>query len=121
MADEYIKRMDLYKKVKNKDNIDKTDFEFMILEEPAADVEPVNRWISVEERLPDIKKIIDGDTYFAHVLVLTDDEDYSYRIAYYDDEVKMWGCPGGLVLGANVTHWQPLPKLPKGYGERSGS
>ena len=61
---------------------------------PAADVQPVNRWISVEDRLPEERK---------RVLVYNEG---GITIAWRDK-----GEWDDIFL--NVTHWQPLPEPPK--------
>lgn len=66
---------------------------------PAADVQPVNRWISIKESKPEdmqqVLAVVDGDT----------------REAFYN---------AGCFIGSNfyrsineVKWWQPLPKPPK--------
>ena len=66
----------------------------------AADVQPINRWISIEESKPEdmqqVLAVVDGDT----------------REAFYN---------AGCFIGSNfyrsineVKWWQPLPEPPKG-------
>lgn len=78
----------------------------------AEKAEAENRWIQVEERLPEDE---DGE-----VLVIASGKphgnitlDGAYVLATYSrpegwilDEYPEWGC-------ANVTHWRPLPEPPK--------
>lgn len=73
---------------------------------PAADVQPVNQWISVEDRLPEIGKSVliyypkwDGD---------------EIQVAKLEDDGMMFDICGEFNIGTGViTHWMPLPKPPK--------
>ena len=67
---------------------------------PAADVQPVDRWISVDEALP----IYDG-------LVLAVDKNNTIRLGIYTD--LGWTSQFGNPMVAHITHWQPLPEPPK--------
>ena len=71
-----------------------------IREVPAADVQPVNRWISVDKALP----IYGG-------LVLAVDKNNTIRLGMYTD--LGWTSQFGNPMVAHITHWQPLPKPPK--------
>ena len=61
---------------------------------PSADVQPIDRWISVEDRLPEERKC-----------VLVCDGKWTWISWIYKGE---WH--GGF---CTVTHWQPLPYPPK--------
>lgn len=73
---------------------------------PAADVQPVSRWISTKERLPEIGQ---------NVLI--------YYSPWYGDAIQvakltcdkiMFDICGEFNVGVGlVTHWMPLPELPK--------
>ena len=65
-----------------------------------ADVQPVDRWISVDEALP----IYDG-------LVLAVDKNNTIRLGIYTD--LGWTSQFGNPMVAHITHWQPLPEPPK--------
>ena len=106
--------------------------------EPAADVEPVQQWIPVTERLPGREgKSQPWKKY--NVVVLRShwptssydlcDAPYDEEIvttASYDSEQKIWHLDWGAQLNAlidiedsplngdYVTHWMPLPAPPKG-------
>jgi hypothetical protein len=73
-------------------------------------------WISVKDALPHEKITIDGESYFKHVLIYTDNVGYPCRIAYFDDETNEWYCVGDFFPmdeDETVTHWAPLPEPPK--------
>lgn len=69
-------------------------------EMPAADVQPINPWISVDEALP----IYEG-------LVLAVDNNNTIRLGIYTD--LGWTSQFGNSMVAHITHWQPLPEPPK--------
>jgi hypothetical protein len=62
---------------------------------------PSNKWISVEERFPDIdgKYLVYTKQGFIHVM---------YYHASGEFGFEAW----------NVTHWMPLPEAPKMKGEK---
>lgn len=72
----------------------------------AADVQPVDRWISVEDRLPEIGKSVliyypkwDGD---------------EIQVAKLDLDGMMFDICGEFNIGTGaITHWMPLPEPPK--------
>lgn len=81
----------------------------VIADIPSADVQPVNRWISVEDRLPESRKEVlvwyrytwgDGST------------SYGFGINRWYSNAKQWrdGC---LLKGVEVLYWQSLPEPPK--------
>jgi hypothetical protein len=67
----------------------------------AADVQPVDRWISVEDRLPE-----------NYIEVLVYDTDCGIVIGWYDKEIGDFVAEFISPLDA-VTHWMPLPEPPK--------
>ena len=83
---------------------------------PAADVQPVNRWISVKDRLPEaVEKDVNGKIAFSDfVLVyLVYDNGFTYITNdRFRVDSKSWlhEIPGE---GCKVTHWMPLPEPPK--------
>lgn len=74
--------------------------------ENAADVQPVNKWISVKDRLPEIGKSVliyypkwDGD---------------EIQVAKLEGDGMMFDICGEFNIGTGViTHWMPLPEPPK--------
>ena len=80
---------------------------------PATDVQPVNQWISVNDRLPENNKLVlcyaqsttgEGNSYFLGALALGE---------FWFLEVNDIGHVSCPVLHWEVTHWQPLPDPPK--------
>jgi len=65
-----------------------------------------NKWISVEERLPDIKP---GYDYSERVIVV-DKNKYIYNSTFWEFS-QTWEDDEKNV--EDITHWQPLPKPPK--------
>ena len=70
-----------------------------ILDAPAADVAPVQKWIPVTERLPEEEGL-----YL--VAVVNDHERRYSKTAWYHGH-------GNWFLHQKVTHWMPLPEPPK--------
>ena len=66
-------------------------------------VDAMPRWISVEERLP--------EDYEDVVIIMRDGASSWYRVAYR--EYGGWSFGGGRRVNDEVTHWMPLPELPK--------
>lgn len=72
----------------------------------AADVQPVNQWISVKDRLPETGKSVliyypkwDGD---------------EIQVAKLEGDGMMFDICGEFNIGTGVvTHWMPLPEPPK--------
>lgn len=81
---------------------------------PSADVQPVNQWVSVDDRLP----VID-ETVLAYIR--TPDNHHSNIEKVYlsdksDDDYPYWVFENGSIYTTRfkyVTYWQPLPKPPK--------
>ena len=70
-----------------------------ILDAPAADVAPVQKWIPVTERLPEEEGL-----YL--VAVVNDHERRYSKTAWYHGH-------GNWFLHQKVTNWMPLPEPPK--------
>ena len=66
-------------------------------------------WISVKDRLPNGKKVIDGETYFKNVAVRVKGCGFE-KIAFYDDEEKYWFDTNFFPVVGEVTHWCELPE-----------
>ena len=76
-----------------------------IKKEPTIEVEPVNGWISVEDRLP---------PYGERVLVINEAYGAEHRYTKYNIGVTVRSPHLDFTFwGHKVTHWQPLPKPPK--------
>lgn len=108
MAD-YISREDVIKKIAEKQDkamYGREDVAFyqaikIIREEPPADVQSVDRWISCKDKMPD-----DG------VNVLIYEGNCMISLAWYDKDMGyFYTCDSDYSL--DVTHWQPLPEPPK--------
>lgn len=85
------------------------DFIVIPKDTKVADVQPVDRWISVKDRLPESEKEVlvwykytwdDGST------------SYGFGINVWYSNAKQWrdGC---LLKGVEVLRWQPMPAPPK--------
>ena len=73
---------------------------------PAADVEPVKEWISVRERLPDAG---------GYVVCIAKRNPFSrFMPMVARIEKNGWANPITEQYISEVTHWIPLPPLPKG-------
>lgn len=72
----------------------------------------VCKWIPVTERLPDKKKVIDGEVYYRNVAVRVKNLLHE-RIAYYDPEIECWVDTGFFQI-RGVTHWAELPAWEEG-------
>lgn len=71
-----------------------------------ADVQPVDRWIAVTEKLPEIDKYV-----LIYYPYWTDNEIQVARLCY--DKLTFDIC-GEFNAGVNkVTHWRPLPEPPE--------
>lgn len=66
----------------------------------ATAVQPVNQWISVEDRLPD-----NG------VEVIVNEVDMGITIGWYDTNAEEFQCDA--ISPIEVTHWMPLPEPPQ--------
>lgn len=79
------------------------------------DVQPVNQWISVKDRLPESEKEV-----LVWYRYTWDDAStsYGFGISWWYSNSKQWrdGC---LLKGVEVLYWQPLPEPPKD-GEQNG-
>lgn len=85
--------------------LDKTFVVDAIREKIQGTRQDIPRWISVEERLPDID---------AEVLICTDEG--LYDVTQYSGGERFWTLernPDCWVTALGVTHWMPLPEPPK--------
>lgn len=89
-----------------------TNYDYAILfdkidEIPAADVQPVNQWISCQDKMPEEYKT-----------VLVYEKDYGVMIGelekkFFDTQYFIARKSGLILRTTEVTHWQPLPEPPK--------
>lgn len=79
--------------------------------EPTIEAEPVNGWISVEERLPKI-----GEHYRSKlVMCYSPDGEHECLFDYYEVNGFGQGCfTAEKYFGISITHWRHLPEPPKG-------
>ena len=82
-------------------------------EERAADVQSVNRWVSVDDRLPNIDERV-------LVYIPRPDNHSNIEIAYIsegNDDYPYWVLRDKSQFYSTrfhyISHWMPLPKLPK--------
>lgn len=89
------------------------DFIVIPKDTPSADVQPVNQWISVKDRLPEENILVlcyarsttgEGNNYFLGALA--HGEFWFFKV----NDIGHASCP---VLHWEVTHWQQLPESPK--------
>lgn len=76
-------------------------------------------WISVEERLPSVNK--DGESKMVFVRVINKDTkaEWIEQPAKYNINIKDWIAMDFTHIGKRngmVTHWMPIPELPKEDG-----
>lgn len=79
-----------------------------------SDVQPVNQWISVKDRLPEIgKSVLVIVSINAKVnLPLCTDLALEMRIGWLDDNGK-WGLQFDSADRDEILYWMPLPEPPK--------
>jgi hypothetical protein len=79
------------------------------IEKKAADVQPVNQWISVKDRLPEPEKEVLVWYRYTWGDAPTS---YGFGINRWYSDTKRWreGC---LLKGVEVLFWQRLPEPPK--------
>lgn len=76
---------------------------------PAADIQPVNQWISVNDRLPELEKDVLVWYRYTWGAGFTS---YRFGISKYYSNIKRW-YEGYLPKDIEVLYWQPLPEPPK--------
>ena len=80
--------------------------------ENAALREKVPRWISVEDRLPEVWKNEENDVLVNYMIYAPE---FGAYIGNYHAEAKRWLC---MAIPCTVTHWMPLPEAPE-EGEKA--
>jgi hypothetical protein len=73
--------------------------------------EKVPRWISVEDRLPEVWKNEENDVLVNYMIYAPE---FGADIGNYHAEAKRWLC---MAIPCTVTHWMPLPEAPEGGGK----
>lgn len=77
----------------------------------------IQRWIPVEERLPDVNKKKYGYESVGVIVRIEGQKTATYRI--YERAIKRgktvyrWKYPWERISDEKVTHWMPLPEPPK--------
>lgn len=69
-------------------------------DEPTIEAEPVNRWVSINDRLPPKGRDV----------LVCDFDDYA-GVGFFDG--AKWNIDGFEMSTPPVSHWQPLPKPPE--------
>lgn len=83
--------------------------------ENAALREKVPRWISVEDRLPEVWKNEENDVLVNYMIY---DPEFGADIGNYHAEAKRWLC---MAIPCTVTHWMPLPEAPEAHNGKENS
>lgn len=122
MIDGYVTKDELYRLISNikmnPDMVvdDKTCSAIVeaISDMPKADIQPVDRWISVKDRLPEIgKSVLVIVSINAKVdLPLCTDLALEMRIGWLDDNGK-WGLQFASADRDEILYWMPLPEPPQ--------
>ena len=76
------------------------------------------KWISVEERLPELTLSTPNTRYSECVLVLSGGSVLIGDINKWRDEEPVWSDNSGYLFIDPVTHWQALPPPPSGAKEK---
>ena len=81
-------------------------------EQPLADVQPINRWISVKDRLPET-----GESVLVYIAINKNLKGFGecepeIRIGWLDDDGK-WALQFSNMNYSEVLCWMPLPEPPK--------
>lgn len=92
-------------------NVALSEMREKIKQMPTVEAEPDNGWISVDDRLPEIKEHYRSEL----VICYSPDGEHEYLFDYYEMNGLGQGCfTAEKYFGITITHWQPLPKPPKG-------
>ena len=68
---------------------------------PAADVQPIDRWISVEDKMPDVNTVVigcDRNNGVGEITLMKNGQWYRNGMSWSAD---------------SILYWQPLPEPPK--------
>ena len=109
---EYISREEVLDNAEYTENFNLVVPVRLIKAIPTADVQPVDRWIGVDERLPDNdNEVLVWYEYFRY-------GEYNcmyqtYGLARYVQRYDMWSGEDLNGTAVKVLYWQPLPEPPK--------
>ena len=84
---------------------------------PAADVVPSPKWISVEERLPELIEQTEGDDFllnYSKPVLVRRFGRYTEIAAFALEGLDEFWVDEVLNKISGVTHWMPLPEPPEG-------
>lgn len=100
--------------------LSKRDFEYCDIEDAFeagaqwADANPKSSWISVEEDLPCNHEELIHFVFTNNVLVIDDQQNtFIAFMKKYKDNEWIWDSTNNFVFLPFITHWMPIPKLPK--------
>jgi hypothetical protein len=105
MKMKYVDAATTAEKISDKFNIPMAELVDVFAEIPAADVQPVNQWISVKDRLPDEnQKCLVYRDINADLKITTG--------IWHSDMKEFYGLRHGTRLEDTIA-WQPLPEPPE--------
>ena len=79
-----------------------------------ADTHPKSTWISVEDDLPCNHEELIHFVFTNNVLVIDDQQNtFIAFMKKYKDNEWIWDSTNNFVFLPFITHWMPIPKLPK--------
>ena len=82
----------------------------IIEDAPTIEVQPDKGWVSVDDRLPEIKEHYRSEL----VMCYSPDGEHECLFDYYEMNGFGQGCfTTEKYFGITITHWQPLPEPPK--------
>lgn len=84
----------------------------ILIDIPAADVQPVNQWISVDERLPKTGELVLVCVAINKNLKGFGECKPEIRIGWLDDGGK-WALQFSNMNYSEVLYWMPIPELPE--------
>lgn len=102
--------------------VEKTEWDkLMFLVDAANQILEAAKWISVDERLPELTEQTEGDDFlmdYSKPVLVRRFGRYTEIAAFAQDGLDEFWVDEGLSKISGVTHWMPLPQPPKeGGGE----